>query len=273
MRLTARTMRIDDQTLAVLDVETTGLNPALGDRICEVGIVLARGDEALDAYQTLVNPQRPISPGASAANGLCDQDVCDAPTFGEVAGEVLRRVDGALLVCHNAPFDLGFLDAEFSRLGQPWGPAGVIDTLQIAREHFDFGSNSLGSLAAALGIRNPQAHRALGDAQTTLNLLRALTRRLAPRGVKLERLVRSYAPAAPWAGEGLLPDWLGEALHANRPVEIVYFDKQGVRTRRTITPTQVFTANGVTYLVAFCHLRQEERQFRLDRIQAIVDAP
>jgi DNA polymerase-3 subunit epsilon len=107
----------DVQPIAVFDVETTGLSPAYGDRICEVGIVRARGDVIFDTYQTLVNPQRPISPGAARVNGLSDADVSQSPLFAEIAGQVLDRLEGAVLVCHNAPFDLGFLDAELSRLG------------------------------------------------------------------------------------------------------------------------------------------------------------
>ena len=129
---------LDELTLTVVDVETTGLYPAYGDRVCEVGIVCAQGETILDTYQTLVNPQRPISPGAALVNGLSDADVTGAPLFAEVAEAVLEKIDGAVLVCHNAPFDLSFLEAELRRLGLPWQPEGVIDTLDIARRYFHF---------------------------------------------------------------------------------------------------------------------------------------
>lgn len=255
---------LDDQTVAVLDVETTGLS-SIFDRVCEVGIVLARRDEILETYQTLVNPQRPISPGAARVNGLSDADVCDAPTFGEIAGEVLQRIDGKLLVCHNAPFDLGFIAAELGRLGFPWGTAGVIDTLEIARRQFRFGSNSLSALTARLGIENSMAHRALGDALATFRVFRILSSQLSTPSL-LAGLVRSYRPAESIEEQFLLPPAIQEALARGGEVQITYVDSHGSQTVRTITPHQALAQNGVVYVSAFCHLRQEERHFRLDRI-------
>jgi DNA polymerase III epsilon subunit family exonuclease len=263
-------LHLDGQTLAVVDVETTGLSAFFGDRVCEVGIVRAQGDEVLDTYQTLVNPQRPISPGARRVNGLSDEDVSQAPLFAEIAGEVIARIDGALLVCHNAPFDLGFLDAELSRLGRPWQPAGVIDTLAIARSRFHFGSNSLSAVAASLGIETAQAHRALGDALTTFQVFRKLYRRLVHRGVlQGMELVGSHHPASLVMDEGLLPPSIQEALAGNSAIQITYLDAQGNETSRRISPLRVQAGYDAVYLVAFCHLRQAERSFRLDRIVAI----
>jgi DNA polymerase-3 subunit epsilon len=263
---------LDGQTVVVVDVETTGLYPSYGDRVCEIGIVRARGDEILETYQSLVNPQRPISPGASRVNGLRDEDVCQAPLFVEIADQVLDRINGNMLVCHNAPFDLGFLEAEFSRLGRPWQPAGVIDTLEIARRFFDFDSNSLPALADVLGIETPQAHRALGDALTTLQVFQRFYRRLVRRGsLQVGELVGSYLPASLRMPEGYLPPSIQKALAENKAVEITYIDAHGNETCRLITPLHVLAANDVVYLVAYCHLRQAERNFRLDRIIAVAD--
>ncbi len=257
---------LNEQMLVVVDVETTGLSPNYGDRICEVGIVRAQADRILDTYQTLVNPQRAISPGASRVNGLRDEDVCQAPVFAEIAREVLARIDGATLVCHNAPFDLGFLDAELSRLGLAWRPAEVIDTLEIARRYFNFYSNSLAAVADSLGIETPQAHRALGDALTTFRVLRSFQRQLSGQGWDL---AGSYQPAGPQMESVFLPPEIQEALAGKRAVVINYIDAKGDETTRTITPLRVIAMNGTTYLVAFCHLRQAERTFRLDRIVRI----
>jgi DNA polymerase III epsilon subunit len=188
---------LDEQILAAFDVETTGLSAFFGDRICEVGLVRARGDEILDNYQTLVNPQRSISPGAARVNGLSDEQVRQAPPFSEIATQVLALLDGALLVCHNAPFDLSFLEAELSRLGQTCQLLGVIDTLDIARRYFNFASNSLSAVASRLEIETPQSHRALGDAQTTLQVFRHFYRQLVGRGVVQPwDLVGAYRPAS-----------------------------------------------------------------------------
>lgn len=255
------------QILVVLDVETTGLSPRYGDRVCEIGIVRARDEQILDTYQTLINPQRPISPGAARVNGLRDDDVCQAPLFADIASEVLARVDGATLLCHNAPFDLGFLDAELQRLGLPWQPGAVIDTLEIARRYFDFYSNSLGAVADSLGIETLQAHRALGDALTTFQVFRRLQRELAGQG---RDFARSYRPMHSQMEDVILPPEIQEALEEEGTVVITYFDAKGDETIRPITPLHVLTMNGLTYLVAYCHMRQSERHFRLDRIVRVV---
>lgn len=252
------------------DVETTGLSAAYGDRICEVGMVIAQGDEVLETYQSLVNPQRPISPGASRVNGLNDADVCDAPLFAEVAEPVLRRVNGAVLICHNAPFDLAFLDAELARLNRPWQPAGVIDTLALARQYFNFDSNSLPAIAARLEIKTPESHRALSDALTTFEVYRYFRHRLAiNRLADEEDLAGSYTPAYRLADEEALPPSIQEALAGGKRLEIIYIDSNGQQTCRQITPRHVIQEHDYIYLVAYCHLRQAERHFRLDRIVAI----
>lgn len=258
---------LDDQLAVVVDVETTGLSAAYGDRICEIGIVRARGERILDTYQTLINPQRPISPGAARVNGLSDAEVRQAPLFAETAAEILSRIDQAVLVFHNAPFDLSFLDTELSRLGLAWQPAAVIDTLEIARRFYHFSSNSLGAVAARLGIEPAQAHRALGDALTTFKVFRHFYCELTGSGDILEPdLVRDYRPTAHPLDDIVLPPEIRDALAEKKTIFIKYVDARGEETGRLITPRHVYAANGVLYLVSFCHLRQEERSFRLDRI-------
>ena len=262
----SRLVAEDGLVFVVVDVETTGLSAHFGDRICEVGIVRVQGDQILDTYQTLVNPQRPISPGARRVNGLRDEDVSKAPLFAEIAGEVLARIDGAALVCHNARFDLSFLDAELSRLGLAWQPVGAIDTLEIARRYYNFGSNSLSAVADRLGIQTPQAHRALGDALTTFQVFRRFQRKLAGQNLDL---AGSYRPARAQVEDVILPPEIQEALAGNGAVVISYIDARGDETTRMITPRRVLAENSAIYVVAYCHLRQAERHFRLDRIVAI----
>lgn len=258
---------LDEQIIAVVDVETTGLSAAFGDRVCEIGVVLAQGDAILDTYQTLVNPQRPISPGAASVNGLSDADVCQAPAFIEIADQALARIDGKLLVCHNASFDLGFLEAEFSRLGRRFGPTGVIDTLDLARRYFHFPSNSLPFIAAQLRVETPQAHRALADALTTFHVFRRFYRQLSSRIISTGwDWTESYRPLVRRTEEIVLPPEIQEALSGNKAVVITYVDAKGDETTRMITPLRVQAANQLVYLVAYCHLRQAERSFRLDRI-------
>lgn len=260
-----------DRYQVFFDVETTGLSPQAGDRVCEVGIVVAQGENILETYTTLVNPLRPISPGAAAVNGLSDELLRGQPTFAEIADEVIKRLHERVVICHNAPFDLAFLQSELNRLGRTWQPRHVIDTLQLARRHFRFASNSLGAVAAALGITVQDAHRALGDALTTYRVFRYFQKQLSGEQDRLPSLFTQAATSLLIPSEYPLelPPLLREALEAQADVEILYQDGSGHFTRRRIRPLQIVSTVGATYVVAYCHLRGEERHFRLDRMKIL----
>ena len=107
---------ISNARFAFLDLETTGLSPWFGDRICEVGIVITEGKRIKEQYQQLVNPECPLSPGAASTNGLTDAELTSAPLFEAIAPKVLGSLSDTVVVCHNAQFDIQFLDSEFKRL-------------------------------------------------------------------------------------------------------------------------------------------------------------
>jgi DNA polymerase-3 subunit epsilon len=177
--------------IEVLDTETTGMSPAQGHALVEVARVRLEDGAITETWSSLVRPGRPVPPDASAVHGITDAMVADAPAPAE-AGRVLREGCGsAPLALHNAPFDLPFLAVMLNRAGLPplWNP--VVDTLGLARGLFGPGSNSLGALAARLGLPRETAHRALGDALTTARLLLALAGRW-----ESERGVRSLAELA-----------------------------------------------------------------------------
>ena len=251
-------------TLAFLDTETTGLSAWFGDRICEIAILRCRGDLILDSFDTLVNPQRPISPGAARVNGLTDAELASAPPFAEIADRVMPLLENAILVGHNAAFDLGFLSSEFQRLGRQLPSLEVIDTLLLARAHFSFPSNSLQSIADALQINRTGVHRALADVLTTKAVLGHFLVELDQ--LPLNVLASTYTPlvAAPAAFD--LPPQLQEAFAGNKRLFIRYIDQKGHATERWITPKQVLPLKDYFYLAARCHLRNEDRYFRLDRI-------
>jgi DNA polymerase-3 subunit epsilon len=255
---------------AVVDVETTGLSPAFGDRVCEIAVVHLRENEELETFSTLINPGRPISPGAAAVNGITDALVVQAPAFRDVVAEVVRRLDGYVFVAHNAPFDLGFLAAEFQRLRTPLPVTQVIDTLAIARQYYNFPSNSLGAVAAQLDIPYPQQHRAMHDARVTGQVLRVFLSDLARR--RMATAADVMFPAADVLSSGteasiVLPPLLSEAITQGLTLEICYAAAGAeVSTRRRIDPLTVVQNRDTIYLRAYCHLRQDERTFRLDRI-------
>lgn len=252
------------RTLAFLDVETTGLSPWFGDRICEIAILRCQGEEILGSFDTLINPERSISPGAARVNGLSDAQVADAPHFAEVTGQVMPLLMDAIIVCHNAPFDLGFVSSELNRLSQDLPPVDVIDTLELARTYFDFDSNSLQSIADHLMIDRSGAHRALADVLTTRDVLEHFLVKL--KRLPLDELVDEYSPPAAATAALDLPPLIQEAFASKKRLLIRYVDKKGYETERWITPKQVLVLNDTIYVAAHCHLRDEDRHFRLDRI-------
>ncbi|MFP5441812.1 MAG: DNA polymerase III subunit epsilon [Gammaproteobacteria bacterium] len=165
----------------VLDTETTGLEPHLDHRIIEIGCI-----ELLDRRPTgrrfhkYLNPEREIDAGAVEVHGLTNEFLADKPLFADVADELVEFVRGAELVIHNAPFDVGFLNAEFSRLGRHGPVAGfctVLDTLELARARHPGQRNSLDALCKRYMVDNSQRslHGALLDAEILADVYLAMT--------------------------------------------------------------------------------------------------
>lgn len=251
---------------AFLDLETTGLSPWFGDRICEVGIVITEGRRIKETYQTLVNPERELSFGAASTNGLSDAELATAPLFASVADKVESHLREAVVVCHNAQFDLQFLDNEFRRLGREIQIPNLVDTLMLARTHFEFPSNTLVSIAETLQVKREEEHRALSDALTDRAIFFQMMDALKPGKRPLDEYIGIYNSPA-WPNDGIqLPTELGEAIYSGRRVHITYVDGDGERTERWVTPRQVLGLADYIYLQGFCHMREAERSFRLDRI-------
>jgi DNA polymerase-3 subunit epsilon len=257
---------ISNCRFAFLDLETTGLSPWFGDRVCEIGILLTEGKRIKQRYQQLVNPQRLLSPAAASTNRLNDEELAQAPLFQQVINNVDALLRDSVIVCHNAQFDLQFLDNEYRRAGRELQIPNLIDTLLMARNHFTFPSNSLTNIATEFNIQNPEAHRALADALTDKNIFFAMMELLQQNGSKLEDFIGIYSsPAWPQA-EINLPTELAEAIKSRKRLQLAYVDKNGERSTRQITPIAVQGLSDYIYLRAYCHLRQGERTFRLDRI-------
>jgi len=254
-----------DRPLVVVDVETTGLSPRYGDRIVEIGLLRVEGGREV-TFESLVNPRRPISPGATAVHGIAQEMVDVAPLFGELADHIWRLLDGAVLVGHNAPFDWSFLNAERRYLGHLPLENPVIDTLTLARRYFAFPRNSLGAIAFELGLETPVRHRALADVLTTWDVFNRLLTALAARG--MSTLDALYLPPAQIPREeGVpLPPELTEALAGRSRLKRRYVSSHAVETEREVEPLEVIPLGDYLYLRAFCHLRGDERTFRLDRV-------
>ncbi|MGE5700109.1 MAG: PolC-type DNA polymerase III [Deltaproteobacteria bacterium] len=162
--------RVADGPYIAVDVETTGIDAADGHRVCEVALLKFLRGDVIDSLVSLVNPMRPISPGASAINGITDLMVAGAPCFCDLFPGILAFIENDVLVFHNAPFDLSFLRAEARIAGGEWPGNPFVDTLLLARRTGRFRSNSLSSICRELGI-GAGFHRAEADAYAAGKLL------------------------------------------------------------------------------------------------------
>jgi DNA polymerase III subunit epsilon len=156
----------------VLDTETTGLDPAQGHRIIEIGAVeLVNRRLTGSRYHQYLQPDREIEAGAIEVHGITPELLADKPRFADVVADLIGFIKGAELIIHNAPFDVGFLDAELRQAGAEWGATLdhciVLDTLALARQLHPGQSCSLDALCKRYGVDNSQRelHGALLDAE------------------------------------------------------------------------------------------------------------
>ncbi|MDL2358212.1 MAG: DNA polymerase III subunit epsilon [Pseudomonadota bacterium] len=166
----------------VLDTETTGLNPRTGDRVIEIGCVELHNRMLTgNNFHRYINPDRDSEEGALAVHGLTTEFLRDKPRFAEIAEELRSYIQGAEVIIHNAPFDLGFLNAEFKLLGLPTFTehcGSVIDTLVNAKEMHPGKRNSLDALCDRYGVSNAhrKLHGALLDAELLADVYLSMTR-------------------------------------------------------------------------------------------------
>ena len=163
----------------VFDTETTGLDPAGGDRIVEIGCVeMFNRAETGRHFHAYFNPERPMPSGAQAVHGLTDIFLSDKPRFSEKAEELLEFIEDSPLVAHNASFDFGFLNAELGLCGHPSVcTSRMVDTLMLARSKHPGAKHSLDALCTRFGVDRSHRvmHGALVDAQLLAQVYIELT--------------------------------------------------------------------------------------------------
>ncbi len=183
-------------TFVVVDLETTG-GSAESDAITEIGAVKVRGGEILGEMATLVDPGREIPPYIVELTGITTAMVREAPRIDAVLPAFLEFAHGAVLVAHNAGFDVGFLKAAAARLGLRWPPFQVLCTVKLARRVLDRDeapSVKLSALARLFGADTTPTHRALDDARATVDVLHALIGRVGNQGVHSLPELLDYQP-------------------------------------------------------------------------------
>lgn len=266
----------------VLDFETTGASAATC-AITEVGAVRVRGGQVVAELGSLVRPPGPIPQEITALTGISDAMVAEAPSIGQVLAPLLELLRGAVLVAHNAPFDVSFLRAACAATDRDWPAPAVIDTLRLARAVLARGEvrdHKLGTLARHLSARTTPTHRALDDARATVDVLHALLARVGSLGVTTLGDLAQVAPAVPeqvrrkrTLADGL-PSAPGVYLFKDAQGRVLYVGTSGdlrarVRSyftaaeRRTRMAEMVQLAASVVPVVCSTPLEAQVRELRL----------
>ncbi|GAB3858641.1 DEDD exonuclease domain-containing protein [Nocardioides maradonensis] len=183
-------------TFCVVDLETTGGSYADGDRITEIGAVLVRGGEVLGEFQTLVNPHTAIPAFIAVLTGITNRMVADAPPITSALPAFLEFARGAVLVAHNARFDVGFLKHFSAEQGLVWPDFEVLDTVKLARHvvpRDETPDHKLSSLARVFRAGTTPNHRALADARATVDVLHGCMERLGSLGVHTLEELQGYS--------------------------------------------------------------------------------
>ncbi|MCV7214285.1 DEDD exonuclease domain-containing protein [Mycobacterium crocinum] len=232
----AADVSLRDTTFVVVDLETTGGRATASadgsrDAITEIGAVKVRGGEVLGEFATLVDPGRSIPPQIVRLTGITTAMVHDAPTIASVLPMFLEFARGAVLVAHNAGFDIGFLKSAAEQCGIPWPRPPVLCTVKLARRVLtreEAPSVRLSTLAALVGSATTPTHRALDDARATVDVLHALIERVGNQGVHTYSDLRGYLPNISNAQRGKrvlarnLPRRPGVYLFRGPAAEVLY---------------------------------------------------
>lgn len=207
--------------LILLDCETTGGKPG-SDRITELALIEIVGGVEVDRWQTLLNPQVPISPWIADFTGITNAMVATAPTFADIAPALFERLQGKVLGAHNARFDYGFLKSEFKRAGINYS-AKTLCTVQLSRALYpQYDRHGLDEVVKRLGLHITQRHRAMVDTEILLQLLQQISHEFSPAEIEAASkglLKRTALPAS-------LDPAVIDAL-PNRPGVYYFYDADG----------------------------------------------
>jgi DNA polymerase III epsilon subunit family exonuclease len=171
------------QGFVFVDVETTGLH-ASTDRVIEIGILKVKNGKVVGKYSSLINPEMPIPEDSTKVCGIGDTDVADAPTFAQVADQIVRFFETGVVVAHNADFDYAFLQTELNRIGQSFTKP-TLDTIALSKFFYPTqGSHRLDAISKKHKIRILSRHRALDDARALHKFLEKLSENFGEKRLK-----------------------------------------------------------------------------------------
>jgi len=263
---------IQEVEFTVFDTETTGLEPESGDRVIEIAAIKLKNHIPGETFHSLVNPKRKISAAAFAVNHITDEMLEKAPAIEEVLPRFLAFVKGTVLCSYNAGFDFGFLKNEAKVLNMDLPQELVIvDILSMARILLpQIERHALWFVAQFFNIETIQQHRALSDVELTIKVFNRLNAMLREKGLtdflQFSSLFGLSCGFLNNVKERKLSE-IQQAIDLGVKLKIKYFSRSEAKvTERILTPKEIKQENKRDYLIAYCHLRNGERTFRIDGI-------
>ncbi|OGX23703.1 MAG: hypothetical protein A3J51_06395 [Omnitrophica WOR_2 bacterium RIFCSPHIGHO2_02_FULL_45_21] len=265
--------KIDDIDFVLFDVETTGLQALGGDRIIEIAALHYKNGKTYDSFSSLINPRREISAAAYEVNHISQEMVDAAPPAQEVLPKFLEFIKGGCLAGYNVGFDLGFLENELMLLGKGLpADTAIVDVIRMARSLLPTADRyGLSAVSRYLGINIPQGlHRALSDVELTKDVFSRLISKLKTRGIdnflQFYNLFGINLKLTEDINEQRLYS-IQRAIDSEVRLNIRYYSSStGEVTERQVTPGEIRQEGKFKYLVGYCHLRKDERTFKINAI-------
>lgn len=263
---------ISEIEFVIFDTETTGLDPASGDRVVEIAGVRIKGNQRLATFQSLINPGRKISDAAFAVNKISQEMLDQAPLSVEIIPKFMDFAQGACLCSYNAGFDVGFLNNELRIIGlSSLDDAVIIDALKMSRRLVpNLERYALWFVAQSLGIENKQEHRAFSDVEMTLQLFYKLQNVLVTKGITDFSVFSNLFGLKSKQLDNINNQRIAEiqqAIDLGLKLKIKYISgASAVISEREVIPKEIKQEYNHSYLVGYCCSKRDERTFRIDGI-------
>ncbi len=260
-----------EYTFVAFDLETSGAYP-LGSEIVEFGAVKWRGGQEIETYQTLFHPSEPMSAFNMGIHGITNEMVADAPLISEKIHEIRQFFEGAILMAHHAPFDMGFVAVDFEKYGVSFPEPAVICTSLLSRKVIPESANhKLQTLIKFLGLDGGQAHRGLDDARACLQLGLICMKRVGENATLEEVYQNVSKKPLLWSKYSLRVggspnmQMIVQALADKKDVDMIYAGGSLKGTRR-ITPQGIVRNPDGDYVQAMCHIDRISKRFYFEKM-------
>lgn len=263
------------QVFISFDSETTGLWAPVNRMVELAGVKFSLKDGLIDRFQSLINPMRDIPKDVIEIHGIRNDDVVDAPPEEIVLNQFIEFCgNDSILIAHNAPFDISFVNSALKRNDISFGENLIIDTVDIFKRFFPgLNSYSLINLSRNFKIAQSQDHRALADANLVFELFQIAANKLPTitRVDDIKNHLTVYDMNTTFSEAADMPTThpeLSKAIDEKLRVEIIYVHPQRGNHNRIIQPKEAHKLGSTYYVTAYCEYAQAERTFRLDRIES-----